>query len=127
MPRGAPIRSDPVRGGDDAETTAGSRLPAGRFAVAGRPAACGGTPAFGILRTPVDPSGLVLHPVDDEPLGVVLHRRHPLAECPEPTWSDLSGRRLLWFPTERAAHIAAAVLAHLRVAMFAWSAFARQW
>ncbi|OPC84659.1 transcriptional regulator [Embleya scabrispora] len=73
-----------------------------------------GTLAFGILRTPVDPSGLVLHLVDDAPLGVVLHRRHPLADCPELTWSDLSGQRLLWFPAERAPGYAAGVLARLR-------------
>ncbi|MGW3494358.1 LysR family transcriptional regulator [Streptomyces sp. NPDC001020] len=73
-----------------------------------------GTLAFGILRTPVDDSGLKLCTVNDEPLGVVLHRRHPLADRPELTWPELSGQRLLWFPSERAPGYAAAVLACLR-------------
>ena len=70
--------------------------------------------AFGILRTPIDASGLVLHTVNDEPLGVVLHGRHPLAGRPELTWSELSGQRLLWFPSERAPGYASTVLACLR-------------
>ncbi len=73
-----------------------------------------GTLAFGILRTPVDASGLELCTVNDEPLGVVLHGRHPLADRPELTWSELSGQRLLWFPSERAPGYAAAILACLR-------------
>ncbi|WP_433442210.1 LysR family transcriptional regulator [Nonomuraea sp. CA-141351] len=69
--------------------------------------------AFGILRTPVDEAGLVLRTVNDEPLGVVLHRRHPLARHAELTWSQLAGQRLLWFPAKRARGYAAAVLARL--------------
>lgn len=73
-----------------------------------------GTLAFGILRMPVDDSGLELRTVNDEPLGVVLHSRHPLAGRPELTWSELSGQRLLWFPSQRAPGYAAAVLTRLR-------------
>ncbi|WP_063752401.1 LysR family transcriptional regulator [Streptomyces natalensis] len=73
-----------------------------------------GTLAFGILRMPADTSGLQLRTVSDEPLGVVLHGRHPLADRPELTWSALRGQRLLWFPSERAPGYAAAVLTHLR-------------
>ncbi|QHA02575.1 LysR family transcriptional regulator [Streptomyces broussonetiae] len=69
-----------------------------------------GALAFGILRTPVDDSGLTLCTVNDEPLGVVLHRRHPLAGRPELTWPELSGQRLLWFPAARAPGYAATVL-----------------
>ncbi|MEU8120590.1 LysR family transcriptional regulator [Spirillospora sp. NPDC049024] len=72
-----------------------------------------GTLAFGILRMPADTSGLRLHTVGNEPLGVVLHGRHPLAERPTLTWSDLQGQRLLWFPAERAPGYAAAVLTSL--------------
>ncbi|WP_051789981.1 LysR family transcriptional regulator [Streptomyces sp. NRRL S-1022] len=70
--------------------------------------------AFGILRAPVDTTGLELRTVNDEPLGLVLHGRHPLARKPRLTWSDLTGQRLLWFPSERAPGYAATVLAHLR-------------
>ncbi|WP_307787201.1 LysR family transcriptional regulator [Streptomyces musisoli] len=73
-----------------------------------------GTLAFGILRAPVDTAGLELRTINDEPLGVVLHSRHPLAHRPRLTWSDLTGQRLLWFPSERAPGYAAAVLAHVR-------------
>ncbi|WEO99543.1 LysR family transcriptional regulator [Streptomyces sp. FXJ1.172] len=73
-----------------------------------------GTLAFGILRTPVDDSGLTLCTVSDEPLGVVLHSRHPLAGRPELTWPELLGQRLLWFPAERAPGYASAVLECLR-------------
>ncbi|MER6977846.1 LysR family transcriptional regulator [Streptomyces carpinensis] len=73
-----------------------------------------GTLAFGILRMPVDTSGLRLRTVNDEPLGVVLHGRHPLADRPELTWPELRGQRLLWFPSERAPGYAAEVLARLR-------------
>ncbi|WP_438490048.1 LysR family transcriptional regulator [Streptomyces sp. S186] len=72
-----------------------------------------GTLAFGILRMPVDTSGLRLRTVNDEPLGVVLHGRHPLADRPALTWTDLRGQRLLWFPSERAPGYAAAVLTRL--------------
>ncbi|MBZ4322963.1 LysR family transcriptional regulator [Streptomyces huiliensis] len=71
-----------------------------------------GTLAFGILRGPVDTSGLTVRALADEPLGVLLHARHPLAERPELVWSDLSDQRLLWFPSERAPGYAAEVLAH---------------
>lgn len=73
-----------------------------------------GALAFGILRAPVDTVGLELRTINDEPLGLVLHDRHPLAHRPQLTWSDLSGQRLLWFPPERAPGYATAVLAHLR-------------
>lgn len=73
-----------------------------------------GTLAFGILRTPVDASGLELRTVNDEPLGVVLHGKHPLADRRELAWCELSGQRLLWFPPERAPGYAAAVLTRLR-------------
>ncbi|WP_305883840.1 LysR family transcriptional regulator [Actinoallomurus soli] len=73
-----------------------------------------GTLAFGILRTPVDESGLVLRTINDEPLGIVTHHRHPLADRPALTWSELAGQRLLWFPAERARGYAAAVLTRLR-------------
>ncbi|MEV5707520.1 LysR family transcriptional regulator [Actinoallomurus sp. NPDC052274] len=73
-----------------------------------------GTLAFGVLRTPVDETGLTLRTISDEPLGVLLHRRHPLADRTELTWSDLSGQRLLWFPAGRARGYAADVLARLR-------------
>ncbi|MGI5341779.1 LysR family transcriptional regulator [Streptomyces sp. CA-181903] len=72
-----------------------------------------GTLAFGILRAPVDTSGLAVRTLADEPLGVLLHIRHPLAERPELTWSELAGQRLLWFPSERAPGYAAEVLAHV--------------
>jgi DNA-binding transcriptional LysR family regulator len=73
-----------------------------------------GALVFGILRAPVDGSGLVLRTINHEPLGVVLRRGHPLADRPELTWSELSGQRLLWFPSERAPGYADAVLACLR-------------
>ncbi|MGK5638772.1 LysR family transcriptional regulator [Streptomyces sp. URMC 126] len=73
----------------------------------------GGALAFGILRAPVDTSGLTVRTLADAPLGVLLHVRHPLAERPELTWPDLSGRRLLWFPSGRAPGYAAEVLAHV--------------
>ncbi|MEU9795107.1 LysR family transcriptional regulator [Streptomyces sparsogenes] len=73
-----------------------------------------GTLAFGILRMPLDASGLELRTVSDEPLGVVLNGRHPLAGRPELSWSDLCSQRLLWFPSERAPGYAAAVLTRLR-------------
>lgn len=73
-----------------------------------------GTLAFGILRMPVDTSGLHLRTVNDEPLGVVLHARHPLADRPELTWSELRDQRLLWFPSERAPGYASTLLTHLR-------------
>ncbi|MHB9864574.1 LysR family transcriptional regulator [Streptomyces sp. YIM S03343] len=73
-----------------------------------------GTLAFGILRMPVDTSGLELRTVNEEPLGIVLHRTHPLANHPDLTWSELRGQRLLWFPPERAPGYAAAVLTRLR-------------
>ncbi|MFI0740376.1 LysR family transcriptional regulator [Streptomyces sp. NPDC021100] len=72
-----------------------------------------GTLAFGILRAPVDTSGLAVRTLADAPLGVLLHVRHPLAERPELTWSDLAGQRLLWFPSARAPGYAAEVLAHV--------------
>ncbi|MFJ4584582.1 LysR family transcriptional regulator [Streptomyces echinatus] len=73
-----------------------------------------GTLAFGLLRAPVDPTGLEVRTINDEPLGLVLHPRHPLARRPRLTWPDLTGQRLLWFPPERAPGYAAAILAHLR-------------
>ncbi|QKW30035.1 LysR family transcriptional regulator [Streptomyces seoulensis] len=73
-----------------------------------------GALAYGILRAPVaDPAGLESYPLGDEPLGVVLHARHPLAGRTELTWADLSGLRLLWFPERRAPGYASAVLARL--------------
>ncbi len=72
-----------------------------------------GTLAFGILRMPVDTSGLQLCTVNDEPLGIVLHGRHPLAGRPALTWTELRGQRLLWFPSDRAPGCAAAVLTRL--------------
>lgn len=62
----------------------------------------------------VDTSGLKLRTVNDEPLGVVLSGRHPLAGRPELTWPELRGRRLLWFPSERAPGYVASVLTRLR-------------
>lgn len=53
--------------------------------------------AFGIVRLPVPVPGLVRAVVWDEPLGVVLHADHPLADSTELTWSDLSAQRLLWY------------------------------
>ncbi|MES4908139.1 MULTISPECIES: LysR family transcriptional regulator [unclassified Streptomyces] len=73
-----------------------------------------GTLAFGILRMPVDASGLELRTINDEPLGVVLHGSHPLAGRPELAWPELWGQRLLWFPSERAPGYADAVLTRLR-------------
>lgn len=72
-----------------------------------------GSLAFGILRMPADTSGLRLRTVGDEPLGIVLHSRHPLADRPRLTWPDLYGQRLLWFPSKRAPGYAAAVLTRL--------------
>ncbi|MFI2640936.1 LysR family transcriptional regulator [Streptomyces sp. NPDC018610] len=73
-----------------------------------------GALAFGVLRAPVDDrAGLELRPVGDEPLGVVLHDRHPLARHTELTWDDLDGLRLLWFARRRAPGYASAVLAEL--------------
>ncbi|QKW35652.1 LysR family transcriptional regulator [Actinomadura sp. NAK00032] len=74
----------------------------------------GASLAFGILRMPADTSGLRLRTVGNEPLGIVLHGRHPLADRSRLTWSDLCGQRLLWFPSERAPGYAAAVLKRLR-------------
>jgi DNA-binding transcriptional LysR family regulator len=79
-----------------------------------------GALAFGILRAPVDTTGLEQRTINDEPLGLVLHDRHPLAHRRRLTWSDLPGQRLLWFPSERAPGYAATVLAHLR--QRGWSA-----
>ncbi|NSC19859.1 LysR family transcriptional regulator [Streptomyces albus subsp. chlorinus] len=74
----------------------------------------GGTLALGIMRAPAETSGLEVRTLNDEPLGVVLHRRNPLADEPELTWSQLVGQRLLWFPSHRAPGYAAAVLTHVR-------------
>lgn len=73
-----------------------------------------GTLAYGVLRTPPDDArDLELRTIADEPLGVVVHRRHPLAGRAELGWGDLTGRRLLWFPARRAPGYASAVLARL--------------
>ncbi|GGY09481.1 LysR family transcriptional regulator [Streptomyces anandii] len=73
-----------------------------------------GALSYGILRAPADDTaGLELRVIGDEPLGVLLPRRHPLAARPELRWDDLAGLRLLWFPERRAPAYAAAVLARL--------------
>ncbi|MEV5986963.1 LysR family transcriptional regulator [Streptomyces sp. NPDC052051] len=69
---------------------------------------------LGVLRPPVDAGGLTTYVLSDEPLGIVLDRRHPLAERPTLAWADLTDLRLLWFSRNRAPGYAAAVLAHLR-------------
>ncbi|WP_439940928.1 LysR family transcriptional regulator [Streptomyces sp. BBFR115] len=73
-----------------------------------------GALAYGVLRAPAaDTAGLDLRVLGDEPLGVVLPGRHPLAGRTELTWSDLRDLRLLWFPERRAPGYASAVLARL--------------
>lgn len=69
--------------------------------------------AYGVLRPPVDATGLVLHTLADAPLGVVVGREHSLAGRAELGWDDLREQRLLWFPASRAPGYAASVLAHL--------------
>ncbi|WP_030673201.1 LysR family transcriptional regulator [Streptomyces rimosus] len=72
-----------------------------------------GTLDLGLLRLPADRTGLSLHLLSDEPLGVVLDADHPLARLPALTGNDLAGRRLLWFPAHRAPGYSAAVLDRL--------------
>lgn len=69
--------------------------------------------AYGVLRLPIDTTGLTLRKLAEEPLGVVVGRGHRLAGHAELTWEELSGQRLLWFPASRAPGYAASVLAHL--------------
>ncbi len=69
---------------------------------------------FGVLRPPIDDTGLILRIVGDEPLGIVCDRRSALAERPSLTWTDLSDMRLLWFSAARASGYAGAVLERLR-------------
>ncbi|RSN54730.1 transcriptional regulator [Streptomyces sp. WAC 04229] len=69
--------------------------------------------AFGIVRLPIETPDLVRAVVWDEPLGVVMAREHPLATCTEPTWSDLSRQRLLWYEEGCAPGFADTVPAHL--------------
>jgi DNA-binding transcriptional LysR family regulator len=68
---------------------------------------------FGVLRPPIDDTGLITRIVSDEPLGLVLDRRHPLADRPTLTWTELTGLRLLWFSPTRAPGYAAAIIARL--------------
>ncbi|MFD8612814.1 LysR family transcriptional regulator [Streptomyces sp. NPDC059631] len=78
-----------------------------------------GALAYGILRAPVDDTaGLQLRTLADEPLGVLLGHRHPLAGHTELTWDDLAGQRLLWFPGRRAPGYASAV--RERLARHGW-------
>jgi DNA-binding transcriptional LysR family regulator len=48
---------------------------------------------FGVLRPPIDDTDLIGRIVSDEPLGIVVHRRSPLAERPILTWPDLVALR----------------------------------
>ncbi len=69
--------------------------------------------AFGIVRLPVAEPHVVCAVVRDEPLGVVMARRHPLATRPELTLRDLSRQRLLWYEEGRAPGSAEFLPAHL--------------
>ncbi|MCF2436667.1 LysR substrate-binding domain-containing protein [Streptomyces thinghirensis] len=69
--------------------------------------------AFGIVRLPVPTPHLVRAVVWDEPLGLVMAREHPLASRVEPTWSELSRQRLLWYDEGCAPGFADTVPAHL--------------
>ncbi|KAA2251256.1 LysR family transcriptional regulator [Solihabitans fulvus] len=69
---------------------------------------------LGVLRPPVaDGEDLRTAIVSDEPLGVVLHRDHPLAARSTLALTDLADQLLLWFPESRAPGFAAETLAHL--------------
>ncbi|MFB9907657.1 LysR family transcriptional regulator [Allokutzneria oryzae] len=74
---------------------------------------------LGVLRMPVPVEGLAVTELSQEPLGVVVHRSHPLAKESTVDWPDLEGQRLLWFPEERAPGYANAVLDHIAAA--GWS------
>ncbi|MCX5401503.1 LysR family transcriptional regulator [Streptomyces sp. NBC_00102] len=69
--------------------------------------------AFGIVRMPILSPHLVGAVVWDEPLGVVMARKHALADRTEPTWSDLARQRLLWYDEGCAPGFADTVPAHL--------------
>ncbi|MBN0047142.1 LysR family transcriptional regulator [Streptomyces actuosus] len=76
--------------------------------------------AFGIVRLPIPMPHVVRAVVRDEPLGVVLAREHPLAARTEPTWSELTRQRLLWYEEGCAPGFAETVPAHL--ARLGWNA-----
>lgn len=70
---------------------------------------------FGLVRLPLAESGsaVALAVVADEPLGVVLSDRHPLAARDTLGWADLAGQALLWFDERRAPEYASALLDQL--------------
>ncbi|WP_086819078.1 LysR family transcriptional regulator [Allokutzneria sp. NRRL B-24872] len=67
---------------------------------------------LGVVRLPVPLDGLKSTVLAEQPLGVVVHRSHPLAELSTVDWTSLVGQRLLWFPEERAPGYSTAVLEH---------------
>jgi DNA-binding transcriptional LysR family regulator len=68
---------------------------------------------FGIIRLPVRQDDLVLATVSERPMGIVLHKAHPLAAKDALTVADLAQQRLVWFDTRRAPEYARTLLAHL--------------
>ncbi|GAA2792967.1 LysR family transcriptional regulator [Kitasatospora sp. CM 4170] len=64
-----------------------------------------------VLTLPVDADGLESVVIHDEPLGVLLCPKHPLAACDAVDWADLEGQELLWFRRELAPGYHDAVLA----------------
>jgi DNA-binding transcriptional LysR family regulator len=68
---------------------------------------------FGILRLPMPQADLVLATVSERPMGIVLHKAHPLTAKAALTAADLAGQRLVWFDTRRAPDYARTLLAQL--------------
>ena len=54
-----------------------------------------GEAEFGITLPVTSDGDLVFEPLTDDPYGLVCRRDDPLATMPDPSWSDLSGRRLV--------------------------------
>jgi len=65
---------------------------------------------LGVVRLPVDVTGLATAIIRDADLGVVLGATHPLAAHDSVDWHDLRSQRLLWFDTHRAPGFAARLL-----------------
>ncbi|MET9615328.1 LysR family transcriptional regulator [Kitasatospora indigofera] len=64
-----------------------------------------------VLTLPADTDGYESVVIHDEPLGVLLCPKHPLAERDTVEWADLEGQDLLWFRRELAPGHHDAVLA----------------